>query len=116
MIASIHFESPADDPLKVPRPLHLNIDPNTMATNQVGGEFGQGQLVGLSASTDPPTDFNDAEQWCDVGDIVADALDMYVDQQPRGLVPACEGWYPVVIDPTGMYTAYYRVKRIEVSV
>lgn len=110
----VKFASPDDDPLKVPRPLFLTVNAD-LSVSQRGGEFGFGQLIGLCADENGEiADFGDAEQWCDVSDLVADGVDKFVSGQVRAAVPACEGWWPCVIDQTGMYTVGYRVEAVEV--
>ena len=108
--ATIRFQAPPDDPYKVPRPVHLIVnddDPGLFV--QRGGEFGNADLIGLVPVLDAPDDFTDPAQWCDVRDLAAQAHAGDVTDLGHS------GWYPAVIDETGMYTVGYVIDRIEVT-
>lgn len=116
-LIAMRFGSPSHDPFKLPRPLYIEVNTDTFAFTMRGGEFGAGQLIGLTRSADAPDDFNDPEQWCDVSDIVADAIDKsaQLTSTPTALVPATVGWFPAVIDPDGIYTVVYPVTAVEAT-
>lgn len=76
----VRFESPADDPLKVPRPLILEA---TLTNGTVdhfttrGGEVGPGQLIGLvAAHLDVPDDPSDADQFISGDILIEEALEL----------------------------------------
>ncbi|QKY79989.1 hypothetical protein PQD13_gp77 [Gordonia phage Clawz] len=116
MKIGVHFQSPTDDPLKIPRPLWLDYLPELNSITQRGGEIGNAVLIGLTPTYDPPNDLDDAEQWCDRDDILADALDQLAAVgETANLLPSVTGWHLNVGDETGIYTTELRVDRIEVA-
>ncbi|MFC7450508.1 hypothetical protein [Rhodococcus daqingensis] len=109
---SIHFQPPADDPLKVPRPVHLHRGASGSLA-QFGGEFGRGHLLGLSSTEAAPADFTDPDQWIDVGDLFELIAETKVNTARTA--DFYRGWYPAVIGPDGIATSLIPVDRIEVA-
>lgn len=106
----VRFESPADDPLKVPRPLILEATINEVGTvthfHTKGGEVGPGHLFGLvAADYDVPDDPSDADQFISGDLLIEEALEL---ARPFADAPAdrlgmrfetnrWQGWKPALI-------------------
>ncbi|WNM68803.1 hypothetical protein SEA_SOOS_73 [Gordonia phage Soos] len=115
MKIGVHFQSPTDDPLKIPRPLWIDYLPGIASTQQ-GGEIGNAVLIGLTPTMDPPTDLDKASEWCDRDDLLSDAADhVKAVGASDDLLPSVAGWFLNVADETGIYTTGLQVSRISVT-
>jgi hypothetical protein len=114
-VVTIHYQSPAEDPFKIPRPTRLSHDDegNIQTT---GGEGDQ--LIGLSRQ-DPapgghghrlcgPPELFDPENWVGAAEILSEgAADLEL-----------AGWFPVFMSENRewIYTWSGAVDRVEVTV
>ncbi|QIK61769.1 hypothetical protein G7068_15975 [Leucobacter viscericola] len=96
----IHYESPASDPFKVPRPHRVQIE-GTKVGKPEGGEIGTvTTLLGFCPAVTP-----DPDNWQ-----VADALE--VAKYPEHYV----GWFAQFIDDEGKMFGYDNpISRVEVT-
>lgn len=114
-VVTIHYQSPAEDPFKVPRPTVLRVD----AAGNIQTTGGEGdQLIGLSRQ-DPapgghghrlcgPPELFDPENWVRAEEILSEgAADLEL-----------AGWYPVLRTENRewIYTLTDPVDRVEVTV
>lgn len=104
---TIRYESPADDPLKVPRPTYVTGDQYEYLRHPktTGGEpeLAGDSFMGLSHQAGAPESFG-SEHWRAVEDLMtADPL------------PDVSGWYPAFIRPDdgSIYTYERAVSTIE---
>ena len=92
-LIGIHYESPADDPLKLPRPHWFDradrssAFPAAMQTKT--GECGAVQLLGFGPVVGPPDDQQDPSQWISAAEILF---------EPDTLKDQLVGWYASFID------------------
>lgn len=116
---SIHFQSPPEDPLKLPRPLHLSVDFTTGAVLSArGGELGSTNLVGLSVAPVPlGNDFDNPARWADERSLIRHMLGMLIPADREGTVATTDhfnGWYPSVVEGEGIVSVNMPVSRVEV--
>lgn len=90
MTLGVHYESPVDDPFRVPRPHWHDLTSNTTR----GGEIGACTLLGLVPNMD-------SFEVSTLEDVVLD-MDAY------------KGWFPVFVQDGGMVTYECPVYRVEV--
>ncbi|AWY05493.1 hypothetical protein PBI_MORRISSEY_51 [Gordonia phage Morrissey] len=105
-IVTIHYQSPAEDPLKVPRPTRIQFDDaGNVKTTGGEGEISGDQLIGLSRQDGPPESF-DAENWVEAEELISEGV---ADLE-------LAGWFPVFMCGEGIYTWSGAVDRVEVTV
>lgn len=125
MNITIRFKPLESDPLKVPRPYLITLDPDdndiVAAALMTGGEPGLGGLIGLTPTPDAPDDFEDRAQWFGVFNIIEAALAAYptlTDADGGTAILAADqtGWYAAVDAPDlGPSSTTMRVDRIEAT-
>ena len=116
-IVTIHYQSPAEDPFKVPRPTRIQFDDGGNIQTTGGEGVLQGdQLIGLSRTCPPglghrlcgPPESFDPENWVGAEDILSEgAADLEL-----------AGWFPAFMSGDGewIYTWSGAVDRVEVTV
>lgn len=116
IIVSTHFESPAHDPLKLPRPIHLTATNQPFAVPKVdqrGGEIGDAVLYGLTAVYDDLPDITDRDQFVDRYTLIHECADMLV-QGMTYTTDRYQGWHLVAAEDGDMATYAMTVSRVEV--
>lgn len=100
----IHYTSPPEDPLKVPRPHWVRLDPDRPGTAR-GGEIGAGlRFLGFTRIMSPE-DFARGD-WIDYADIVED-----ISSAAR-----VEGWFAAFVDADDdAFTCTLPVSRVTVA-
>ncbi len=95
---TIHYQSPVNDPLKIPRPHHIQIVDGSYVTK--GGELGSVNLLGIGRVIG-----YDEESFVDPNELFDEAFD-----------PArFPGWFASFISEVdGMFTYELPIERIEV--
>jgi hypothetical protein len=119
-VVTIHYQSPAEDPFKIPRPTRLSHDDEgNIQTTGGEGELQGDQLIGLSrqcpGSSGPvghrlcgPPELFDPENWVGAEEILSEgAADLEL-----------AGWFPVFMSENRewIYTWSGAVDRVEVTV
>jgi hypothetical protein len=100
---TIHFQSPPADPLKIPRPIHVEFNADGFVIVTTGGELGNpGQFVGVS-KTKTPREFQ-PPGWFPARTML--------DEEARSEV---KGFNACFMDDRGIYTLLQEIDRIEVS-
>ncbi|UYL87164.1 hypothetical protein QEH40_gp43 [Microbacterium phage OscarSo] len=101
---TIRYQSPANDPYKIPRPHRVELDDRTLEAGEVyGGEIGPvGNLLGFCPTVTP-----DVDDW---KLILADAL-YRGEVTPELLV----GWYPQFSGDGQIFGYDAAIKSIEIS-
>ncbi|MGR6579302.1 hypothetical protein ACT89R_01855 [Rhodococcus qingshengii] len=98
-VVTIHYQSPANDPLKVPRPHHIQIVDGSYVTK--GGELGAVNLLGIGRVIG-----YDEESFVDPNELFDEAFD----------AAKFPGWFASFIsEADGMFTYDARIDRIEVT-
>lgn len=105
-VVTIHYQSPAEDPFKVPRPTRIQFDAaGNIQTTGGEGELQGDQLIGLSRQDGPPESF-DPENWVEAEDLISEGV---ADLE-------LAGWFPAFVSGEGIYTWSGAVDRVEVTV
>ena len=106
-IVTIHYQSPAADPLKVPRPTRISLDDaGNIETAGGEGELQGDHLIGFSRQDGPPETFTPRD-WLEAEELISEGV---VDVE-------LAGWFPCFLsDGAGIYTWSGAVDRVEVTV